>query len=108
MTTGTRGRLRVPSTPAPAPSRQPDACHGCWPGFSRAGGSGLDELLEPAVVGRTIRAPAKETRRLPDPPLTIQSREGDLTYDSGRDASPGRHGRMVPARRNRAFLGSSF
>ena len=64
-------------------------------------------LFEPAVVRRPIRSPANETRRVPEPAVAVKDGVRHLTDRGRRDATPGRHGGVLPSRSDRALLGSS-
>jgi hypothetical protein len=65
----------VPRSGAPRP-----AAGGTGPA-GRQGGSGFDELLEPAVFRRAIRPPAEKTRRLSQPATAITSCHGFVKID---------------------------
>jgi hypothetical protein len=73
-------------------------------GWQNQGGSGFDELLEPAVLGRAIRPPPEKPCRLPEPAAAIKRRVSDLHHGDRRDRAPGRHGGVLPSRLNRVLL----
>lgn len=63
----------------------------------------MGKLVEPAVIRRPIGSPANEARGVAEPSVAIQKGVSDLADRRCRDAAPGRHGGMLPARSDRSL-----